>query len=173
MFFGVVGVIAVALIGFSVAQSLGSNGPIKGVKSFGELSREHVTTNVDYPQNPPVGGRHAPVWLDCTGTVYNKPVPEEKAVHSLEHGAVWLTYRPGDVSEDQLQRLRDLVSGTDYRFMSPRPDQSAPIMATAWGKQLQLQSADDPRLEEFLETYTQGPQTPEPGATCAGGGRMQ
>lgn len=175
-FFGIIGVVAAVFIAFAAVQSVGSNGgstDIEGVASYENLSRQHVTTDVSYPQSPPVGGRHAPVWLDCTGTVYEKPVLEEKAVHGLEHGAVWVSYRPGDVSDEQVQQLRGHVSGTDYRFVSPRPDQPAPVMATAWGKQLKLDSADDPRLEKFLAAYTQGPQTPEPGATCAGGGMMR
>lgn len=171
-FFGAIGLVAAVFIAFAAAQSVEPSGDIQGVASYEDLSRQHVTTDVDYPRSPPVGGRHAPAWLDCTGTMYDTPVPEEKAVHGLEHGAVWVSYRPGDVSADQLQQLRDQVSGTDYRFLSPRPGQPAPVMATAWGKQLKLDSADDPRLEAFLEEYTQGPQTPEPGATCAGGGMM-
>jgi Protein of unknown function (DUF3105) len=42
-------------------------------------------------------------------------------------------------------------------------------VATAWGKQLSLESAEDSNLERFVNAYTQGPQTPEPGATCTGG----
>lgn len=167
MFFGLIGLVATALIAVAVAQPWNSATDINGMRSYEDLSREHVTTNVNYPQSPSVGGRHAPMWADCTGTVYNEPVSEENAVHSLEHGAVWVTYRPG-VPEDQRQRLRDLVSGTDYRMLSPRPGQSTSVMATAWGKQLPLQSAGNGRLEAFLDTYTQGPQTPKPGATCPG-----
>lgn len=58
-------------------------------------------------------------------------------------------------------------------MLSPHPGQQAPVMATAWGRQLKLQAAGDDRLQAFLDTYTQGPQTPERGATCAGGGVMQ
>ena len=42
-------------------------------------------------------------------------------------------------------------------------------MATAWGKQLKLESPEDPDLERFVRAYRQGPQTPEPGAVCTGG----
>jgi hypothetical protein len=42
-------------------------------------------------------------------------------------------------------------------------------VASAWGYQVKLDSASDPRLEQFIRTFEQGPQTPEPGAACVGG----
>src|SRR5215208_5439695 len=62
------------------------------VKSYSNLSRDHVRGRINYPQNPPVGGPHNPVWQKCG--FYSKPVRNEHAVHSMEHGAVWITYRP-------------------------------------------------------------------------------
>jgi hypothetical protein len=41
-------------------------------------------------------------------------------------------------------------------------------VASAWGKQLQLQSVNDPELKQFVDFFEQGPQTPEPGAPCSG-----
>jgi len=46
----------------------------------------------------------------------------------------------------------------------------APIVATAWGKQLSVIIADDPRLAKFVTVYTQGPTDPERGAACQGVG---
>jgi hypothetical protein len=53
--------------------------------------------------------------------------------------------------------------------LSPYPGLPAPVVASAWGKQLKLTGADDPRLAAFIREYRQGPQTPEPGAACTGG----
>lgn len=144
---------------------------IAGVQTYENLGRQHTQGQVNYERQPPVGGSHNPVWLDCMGTVYNKPVPNENAVHSLEHGAVWITYQP-DLPEKQRQALAQRVQGQPYTLMSPYPGQQSPIVLSAWGHQLQLQSADDPRIDQFLSAYVQGPQTPEPGATCTSG-RMQ
>jgi hypothetical protein len=54
---------------------------------------------VDYPQSPPVGGPHNPIWQNCG--FYSKPVRDEYAVHSMEHGAVWITYSPTFLVHDQ------------------------------------------------------------------------
>ena len=149
-------------------QPSGSSGGIAGVKTYTDLTRNHTTADVTYPQTPPVGGDHDPDWIDCTGQVYTQPLRNENAVHSLEHGAVWLTYN-SDVSSKDVATLAKQVDGRQYSFMSPYPDQPAPIMLTAWGLQLSVDSATDPRIDEFLSTYAQGPQTPEPNAPCAGG----
>jgi hypothetical protein len=141
---------------------------IDGVQTYGNLSRNHTTEDVDYPQTPPVGGDHDPQWLDCTGTVYDQPVRDENAVHSLEHGAVWITYN-GDATDADVTSLASRVQGQPYTLMSPYPDEPGTIELTAWGLQLTVDSADDPRIDKFLQEYRQGPQTPEPGATCEAG----
>jgi hypothetical protein len=120
---------------------------------------------VDYPQSPPVGGPHNPIWQNCG--FYSKPVRNEHAVHSMEHGAVWITYSP-DLPEDQVEEIKSLTL-KNYVLVSPYPGLPAPVVASAWGKQLRLDSANDPRLGQFVTTYRLGPQNPEPGAPCSGG----
>jgi len=140
--------------------------PPLGVQTFANLSRDHVTGPVNYPRNPPVGGPHNPVWLNC-GT-YASPVANENAVHSLEHGAVWITYQP-NLPANQVSILRGDAQGQPYVILSPYPDLPAPVVASAWGVQLRLSAASEPRLTQFIRAYERGPQTPEPGAPCRGG----
>jgi Protein of unknown function (DUF3105) len=142
-----------------------------GVVTFPEPNRKHVSGNVIYDRVPPAGGNHNPVWLNCG--IYDKPVPNVHAVHSLEHGTVWITYRPS-LAKASVQKLRTLVqseySGTDrYVLLSPYPGLPSPIVATAWGNQLFLKSASDPRIKQFIEYFRLGPQDLEPGALCSGG----
>ena len=161
------GVAVIALVAFVVVGRLRGGTPaIAGVQSFDNLARTHVQTPVTYPQTPPVGGPHDPVWQNCG--YYSKPVKNENGVHVLEHGAVWITYRP-DLPADQIDRLRQLAHGQTYLLVSSYPDLPAPIVASAWGKQVQLDSASDPRLNAFIKAYRIGPQTPEKGAACTGG----
>jgi hypothetical protein len=127
---------------------------------------DHTEGNVEYAQSPPAGGAHNPAWQNCG--FYEEPIRNETAVHSLEHGAVWITYLP-DLPQDELERLRDLAQSNNFVLVSPYTEQGSPVVASAWGKQLSLESAEDPDLERFINAYSQGPQTPEPGATCTGG----
>ncbi|MFH9351945.1 DUF3105 domain-containing protein [Kitasatospora sp. NPDC017646] len=145
-----------------------ANADIPGVKTFGDLSRNHVKDKVNYPMTPPVGGDHNAVWLDCMGHVYDKPVENERAVHSLEHGAVWVTYN-GKATPEDIKTLSDKVKATPYSLMSPYPDEQGTITLNAWSTQLIVDSASDPRVNEFFTKYVQGKQTQEPGASCTMG----
>ena len=139
--------------------------PIDGVKDYEVPSANHVDAKVTYAQKPGIGGDHNPVWLNCG--IYEQPVPENNAVHSLEHGAVWISY--DGVSDAELAVLKQDVGEKTYMLLSPYPDQGAKIKLTAWGEQLSVDSADDPRIAAFVKKYRQGPRTPEPGAPCTGG----
>lgn len=140
-----------------------------GVRTWsGKLSRTHVTTKVSYPMHPPVGGNHNPVWLNCNGDVYTKPVQDENAVHALEHGAVWVTYT-GKAAKADVEALAAKVKKTPYSLMSPYENQGAPLLLSAWGHQVAVKSAHDPEVDKFFAAYVQGSQTPEPGASCTGG----
>jgi len=140
-----------------------------GVRTWtGKLTRNHVQKTVDYPMHPPVGGDHNPVWLNCNGDVYTKAVKDENAVHALEHGAVWVTYTDKAAKKD-VSTLAAKVKQTPYSLMSPYANQAAPLMLSAWGHQVAVKSAGDPEVNKFFAAYVQGPQTPEPGASCTGG----
>ncbi len=143
-----------------------STGNIPGIVTYSNLSRQHVTTPVKYPQVPPVGGAHNPVWQNCG--IYSQPVANENAVHSMEHGAVWITYQ-SSLSAQDVNQLTTLASGHSYVLLSPYPNLPSPIVISAWGVQLKVTSASDPRLAQFVTHYEQGPQTQEPGAACSGG----
>ena len=134
------------------------------VQTWDITDRDHTTDDVTYAQDPPAGGAHDPVWLDCG--VYDEPVRDENAVHDLEHGTVWITHDP-DLSTDDVDALAGQLP--DNGIMSPREDLPSPVVVTVWGAQLQLDGADDARLGLFLEEYADGHTAPEFGVTCQGG----
>jgi putative peptide zinc metalloprotease protein len=136
-----------------------------GVERFEVNGRSHVTGHISYPQSPPVGGDHAPTVQNCG--FYASPVDNENTVHSLEHGAVWITYSPR-LPNDQIEALRRLAKA-DYLLVSPYPDQPAPIVASAWGRQLRLNVVEDARLDQFIDAFRLGQQAPESGGPCTGG----
>ena len=142
---------------------------IQGVTFKQEPSRQHVAGVITYDSTPPVGGNHSPYWADCNGTVYPNAIANENAVHMLEHGAVWITYQP-NLAATEVATLANLVNGQDRMAMSPYPGLDSPISLQAWGYQLKVSSASDPRIQKFIDDLRYNPQTtPEysAGVTCS------
>jgi hypothetical protein len=163
---GVVGLGAIALAataGICVVRDRALTG---AVATASYPAGQHTTSIVKYVETPPVGGLHNPVWQSCG--IYTAPIHNEHGVHSLEHGAVWITYRP-DLPADQVRRLTE-VAADDYMLLSPYPGLPAPIVASTWNHQIRLERADDSQLPQFISRYKNNPSTtPEFGAVCYGG----
>ncbi|WP_418062851.1 DUF3105 domain-containing protein [Pimelobacter simplex] len=149
------------------AAGAGGDDDLSAVRTYDGLTFQHLAAGAehDYPQSPPVGGDHAPVWIECGA--YDEPLPEVNAVHDLEHGTTWITYRPDDVDAAGVRALTEALP--DNGLLSPYPDQDAPVVVTVWGRQLALKGPDDPRLPLFVQEYGAGDTAPEPFASCNGG----
>ena len=153
--------VAAALVPACAGGDDDASGGQAGVETFAVVAG-HSDAPISYPQVPPVGGIHNPVWQPCG--FYDQPVPSEKGVHSLEHGAIWITYRP-DLPPADLEALATLARSRNLVLVS-RWDNGlpAPVVATAWGRQLRLESVSDTRLEQFVRRYAN--QGPEINAPC-------
>jgi hypothetical protein len=140
----------------------------------------HVTTPVKYALTPPIGGPHNADWMTCG--VYDKPVPSDRAVHNLEHGAVWITYRPS-LSKADVTTLQSFVKkqkdatlkgkslNAKYIDLTPWASEAlpSPIVISSWGAQLKLTSPTDPRLQQFVDKMRMDAnQTYEVGSPCSG-----
>src|SRR5437868_45860 len=111
-FFTVIGVVAVVAIAYAFMQTRSSasagSPSIAGLVQKDNLGQEHTSSAVQYDATPPMGGNHDPMWQNCDARVYDQTLRNENAVHSLEHGAVWITYQPG-LDAAQLNRLKAKV----------------------------------------------------------------
>ena len=133
--------------------------PGDGGDHAGALEHQHVPGPVTYGITPPVGGPHNAIWMNAG--VYTKPVPTERAVHNMEHGAVWITYDPqlpaADVAkltafvarQSLIAETGETAAGAPtsnsnrYVDLSPWATSTlpAPIVISAWGHQLRVTSA--------------------------------
>ncbi len=137
------------------------------VKSYPSGQHAAKTQRVAYDESPPFGGPHDQIWATCTGVVYPNALRSENAVHSLEHGAVWITYNPRTLSATQVSTLAKKVDNRPFMLMSPYPGLDHPLSLQGWGRQLKLDDPADPRVDQFISAV-RGNQAiyPEPGATC-------
>lgn len=165
---GGVAVALIALLAFVVQDLLDepATGIPEGTRQLELEPPIHLDGRLYEDHEVPAGGPHSAVWANCG--FYPEPILAENAVHSLEHGAAWITYQPG-IDDSDIDVLRQLARRNKV-LVSPVAGQEAPIMATAWGNQLELDGADDERLEQFVNEFAGSIRhAPEPGGACSGG----
>ena len=146
------------------ARPLPENPP-EGIEVYPATTNKTLKGPIEYERTPPTNGDHDPLWQNCG--FYERPVKDRHAVHSMDHGVVWITYRP-DLPEGQVDELR-AYGEEDYVIVSPYPGQEAPVIATSWRVQLELEGADDPRLREFVDGFRISEIAPLSGNRCEGG----
>lgn len=160
----------IVVVGGLSAIVLFSQPELRGVPDGTETvavdAAQHVEGDLHDDGEVPAGGAHDAVWQNCG--FYGEEIRSENAVHSLEHGAVWIAYDP-NLSSDAVRSLRGFVSRSEKVLVSPVAGQSAPIIATAWATQLELDDPTDSRLEQFVNEFSGASSAPEPGGSCSGG----
>ena len=178
---GAIAAIVILIVSQAVPKPDPASIEIEGLKTFelgqgvhvdltseGTINPTPPTVDYDaeYGMNPPAGGNHWAAWLNCG--VYSEPQQNERAVHALEHGAVWVTYDPARIDEAGVETLRGELPRT-YVVLSPYPDLPSPVVISAWGAQLQVDEPDDERIGAFVDKFWKSADAPEPGAACTGG----
>ena len=109
---------------------------------------------------PQAGGPHAPSPL--RHGIYSEPISEPRAIHSLEHGSVWITYQPDLVSSADLERLEDVANDHSLDvILSPRLQNVDPIVLVSWGQRLIMDELDTELVDAFIRTNRN--RSPEPG----------
>lgn len=128
--------------------------PISGEETFSIQTRDHIAVGAAHPaynSNPPTGGWHYDQPVQ-TG-IYDREFPDEQIVHNLEHGHVWIAYRP-DLSADQVEALADLAKSYGSQIvMAPRTANDAPIVLVVWGRLLKMETLDEAAAKDFIGRY--------------------
>jgi Protein of unknown function (DUF3105) len=142
-------------------------------KTVTDLARTHVAvcSQVSYPDNPPAGGYHYPVWAAFQS--YSFPVPRGFWVHDLEHGAIVFSYNCCASSAgcaDEVAQVQALIDGlpADPECSSPTPRRAVltpdPLLdvrwgVSAWGFTLRADCVDEQSFRQFyLDHFGQGPE---------------
>lgn len=160
----IVGVVIIAFIGWLAWN----NRPV-GVSS-GDLKGEAVTlgpaTHIDtadklqIPEGfPPAGGPH--FINPLPGGTYTDPVEDGRVIHSLEHGLIWITYKPDQVNEAQLKAIKKIADDHSRDVvLSPRPLNKDAVVLTSWGQRQVIEPSDTKAINEFISANLN--RSPEP-----------
>jgi hypothetical protein len=139
--------------------------PPEGIEVYPATTNKLTEGPIEYARRPPTNGQHDPLWQNCGA--YERPVKDRHAVHSMDHGVVWISYSP-DLPAGQVETLGS-YGEEGYVIVSPYPGLDAPVVATSWRVQLELDGADDPRLREFVDQFRRLEISPLSGNRCEGG----
>lgn len=140
------------------------NTPVEGTVEHPIASRNHVAQGssvTTYNSDPPNSGDHWPA--PAKGGVYDNSLPDEQLVHNLEHGYVWISYKP-DVGDDVKGELKKIVEEDNWKVvLEPRDKDETMIALVAWGRVLKLDTPDYDKVKAFIKTYrNRGPEkTPD------------
>ena len=126
--------------------------PLMGEK-MADLGGQHVSRGAShspYNSNPPTSGPH---WVGVAGAgIKDEPVPDELVLHSMEHGAVVVWYREG-LDQSEIEKITEAFnSSSGKKIMLARKDLDVPVALTSWGYLLKLETIDEAKIKEFIET---------------------
>jgi hypothetical protein len=150
------GAIAVAVV--LILRTLGFGGAGRYIAGGGVGSHVSLGQTVAYPSYPPTSGTHAN--SPTTWGLHTEPVPDEVAVHNLEHGGVVVSHN--NISPDVLAHLTSLLTSypkDQYGEVKLviRPYDRIPagtFTLTAWNWVDEgLTLYDDARVRAFMDSH--------------------
>lgn len=118
---------------------------------------EGTTDHPAYNSNPPTSGPHWPTPADWG--VYNTTQPDERFVHNLEHGGIWISYKPDKVDQATIALLNDFAKRYPLIVVEPRDKDDATISLAAWTHLENLDQYNERTILEFINAYhNKGPE---------------
>jgi hypothetical protein len=134
------------------SQQPGETFENQGAEHINEGSTEHVT----YNSNPPTSGPHWP--SAAAWGIYDNPEKDERYVHNLEHGGIWISYKP-TVDANTVAQLKDFAKRYRKVIVTPRAANDSNIALAAWTHKQNLDGYDEAAILKFIEAYyDQGPE---------------
>ena len=124
---------------------------IQGEQEYLIQSRDHVDlreSHAAYTTNPPTPGPHASAER---GGFYADEIPDEMAVHNLEHGFIWISYK--NIPENQVLQIRALAKDNPGRLIASKrvKNDTDGVILASWGKMLTLSRYDETLAKGFIK----------------------
>lgn len=121
-------------------------------ETYAGQGQQHVALDYQftYNSNPPTSGPH--YGSPANWGVYDYEVNDKLFIHNLEHGGVWISYRPSSVDARAVERLRSIAEefGGSKIVMAPRSANDGDIAVAAWTRLLKINLAGGDITEDQL-----------------------
>ncbi len=165
LFYIVVVLLVVGVLGLGMAKKEPDT-PRPGVEHADD-GRTHVASKEYTGDEPPTSGEHAePVaW-----GVYDQEIPEANAIHNLEHGGVYISYR-SDLPKEEQDKIKALFSKPyanpeftpSKALVAPRDENKSPIVMSSWRRSQTFERFDEAAMINYYKENVG--KSPEPGAS--------
>lgn len=157
----IVGLVVVIGAGWLLVRVTGPKGADYS-QGISVLGRDHIadgTTYTSYNSNPPTSGSH--YVNPAPARFYDKELPDEQLVHNLEHGNIWIAYKP-DLPKNLIAVLKDFSGGNI--IVTPRSKNDTDVALVAWGRldkfNIGSGDVDKQRIKDFISRYqNRGPES--------------
>jgi len=165
IFYGFIALVVVGFIAFTITNKEPAK-PRPGIE-HSDNGRKHVQAKKYGGDEPPTSGDHAE---PLAWQVYDQEVPDANVIHNMEHGGIYVSYRP-DLPKDQIDKIKALFSKpySNPKFspikavVAPRAEDKAPIVMSSWTRSESFQSFDEAKMIEYYLANIG--KSPEPGAS--------
>ena len=123
------------------------------------MSSEHIDVgdpHESYNSNPPTSGPHAG---PLPWGFHEDEVADEDAIHNLEHGGIWISYK--DLDQQSIDTLREIArENSQSVVVSPRAANENKVAVASWGRLMKLETVDFDSIMEFIRKNKN--KSPEP-----------
>lgn len=128
-------------------------------EEINDLGVAHINATDDhdpYNSNPATSGPHAgPAPMGFSEV----ELLEENAIHNLEHGGIWITYK--DLTDDEVDSLRTIAKQYPLSVViSPRPENDARVTLSSWNRRQEIDGVDEKAIVTYIRKNRN--KSPEP-----------
>ena len=160
--FWIVGIIALAamLAGGGIFLNRRGTRNLPG-HAVSDQGQEHVAPGHQfvYNSNPPTSGPHFA--SPAEWGVYREELPDQTFIHNLEHGGIWISYKPG-VPDDVREKLEGFYQTWGRKIIvAPRAKNDSDVALAAWNHldAFNLSEFSEERVERFIKAFrNRGPE---------------
>lgn len=156
-FMGLIALIVVGTVGFIIVNNKNDPPAERPGIAQKDLGRQHVQGIENQPNTgsePPTSGDHAVSPLPWQA--YDQEIPDGSAIHNLEHGGIYISYRP-DLPKEQVNQIKEIFFQPFSRenftpnkvLLAPRPQNESPIVVSSWTRSMKLDTFDAEKVIEY------------------------
>ncbi len=160
---------------FLVIGAIGGAAVLSGdrpeIVRLGDEQEDNGAQHVAQQDAPEYGGSEPPTSGDHGQPIpkgaYSQELPDFNTIHNLEHGYIYISYRP-DLPQEEIDKLEDLFfepfTNSEFRptkvIMAPRAANDSPIILSSWQRSQRFDAFEEQIMIDYYSSNVN--KSPEP-----------